>query len=429
MACYNYFAMEQFVIQGPTKLQGRVKISGSKNAALPIIAASTLIHGKVLLKNVPNIKDIASLLEILEKMGVRVTPKNNELLIDSSKFAGSIPDPKYVRNLRASILLVAPILVRTGKITLPHPGGCLIGARPIDVHVTAFKKMGAEFIDSKTEYTLSAKGLKGCEVTADFSVTGTENIVMAAALANGTTIINLAAAEPHVIDLCNFLKEAGAKIDGIGTHTLTVTGVVKLKETEHEIIFDQIEAGTFAIAAAASKGNVEINGFIPEHHHSLLSKFESAGVNFEIKKNNTIMVNPANSYKSFRIRTEIYPGFPTDLQAPMAILATQCDGTSEIYETIFEGRLGYINELSKMGAGCIIRDAHQASITGPTPLFGTRITSFDLRAGATLIIAAIIAQGESRLDQIEVIDRGYENIEAKFQALGAKIKRVKLKEV
>ena len=207
-----------------------------------------------------------------------------------------------------------------------------------------------------------------------------------------------------------------------------MTGVASLDSVEYEIIPDQIEAGTFAIAAVATKGDVLIEGFVPEHHESLLAKFEKSGVDFELN-NNSLRIKPTLQLKPFKIRTEIYPGFPTDLQAPMAVLATQADGTTEIYETIFEGRLGYINELSKMGASCVVRDAHQATITGPTPLYGARITSFDLRAGATLIIAALIAQGESRLDQIEIIDRGYERIEEKFKQLGANIRRVTLKEI
>jgi UDP-N-acetylglucosamine 1-carboxyvinyltransferase len=421
--------MEQFVIQGPTKLQGKVTISGSKNAALPIIAATALIKGKVTLKNIPNIKDVTALADLLCQLGAFCEYKDNTLTIDATTLKSVDPDPKLIRNLRASILLISPLLVRNKKISLPHPGGCLIGARPIDVHLVALTKMGAEVAESSSEYTLSADSLKGAEVTADFSVTGTENIVMGAVLAKGETKVNLAAAEPHVADLCNFLNKAGAKISGIGTHELLITGVKELSPVDHEVIFDQIEAGTFAIAAAASKGEVTIEGFVAEHNKSLLSKFEKSNVNFEILNETTLKVFPSTNLKPFKVRTEIYPGFPTDLQAPMAVLATQADGTSEIYETIFEGRLGYINELSKMGASCVIRDAHQASITGPTPLFGTRITSFDLRAGATLIIAAILAKGESRLDQIEIVDRGYENLEQKLTDLGANIKRVKLKEV
>lgn len=421
--------MEQFIINGPTHLRGALSVSGSKNAALPIIAATTLILGKTTLKNIPKIRDVESLLAIIEKLGARIKWEGNSLEIDCSDLKNESPDPILVRNLRASILLIAPILIKNKSIEIPHPGGCLIGCRPVDYHVTALAKMGAKFSQDSKGYKLTAKRLDSAEVSTEFSVTATENIIMAAALTEGETKISLAAAEPHVQDLCNFLNQAGANISGIGTHNLNITGVKELKPTTYEIIPDQIESGTFAIATAAAKGEVQINGFVAAHHESLLSKFDSAGINYEIVSENQIKIMPSLAIKPFKIRTEVYPGFPTDLQAPMAVLATQAEGTSEIYETIFEGRLGYINELSKMGASCIIRDAHQASITGPTPLFGTRITSFDLRAGATLIIAAIIASGESRLDQIEIIDRGYENVEGKFKSLGAKIKRVKLAEI
>lgn len=421
--------MEQFIIKGPSHLKGSVTISGAKNAALPIVAATALFNKPVTIKNVPRIKDIISLIAILEDLGAMVDFEGNTLRIDPKNLENREPDPKKVRNLRASILCIAPLLTRMKKVSIPHPGGCLIGARPIDVHLDAFKKMGATVIEDTDKYILEAKNLHGASLSVDFSVTGTENIIMAAVLAEGDTEIKLAAAEPHVQDLCHFLTKAGAKIEGIGTHNLKITGVKQLQSIEHEIIPDQIEAGTFAIAAVVTKGDVEIVGFIPEHHESLLSKLARAGVSFEIKGDNTLRILPTHKIKPFKIRTEIYPGFPTDLQAPMAVLATQASGSSEIYETIFEGRLGYINELSKMGASCVLRDAHQATITGPTPLFGTRITSFDLRAGATLIIAALIAQGESRLDQIEIVDRGYENIEEKLRKLGANIRRVTLKEV
>jgi UDP-N-acetylglucosamine 1-carboxyvinyltransferase len=421
--------MEQFIIKGPVHLKGEVDVSGSKNAALPIIAASLLINEQVILKNIPRIKDILTLLEIIKELGVETKWDQNDLYIDASRLKQLSPAASKVRNLRASVLLVAPLLVRNGKISLPHPGGCLIGSRPIDVHIAALKKMGAEVIESQQDYLIQAGEIHPADISTDFSVTGTENIIIAACLAKGVTNISLAAAEPHVEDLCRFLNSAGAKIEGLGTHNLRISGVTALHSTEHEVIPDQIEAGTFAIAAAATKGEVRINGFVKKHQESLLSKFDNAGVEYQFTGDDQITIGHTYSLRPFKIRTEIYPGFPTDLQAPIAVLATQATGTSEIYETIFEGRLSYINELSKMGASCVVRDAHQASITGPTPLFGTRITSFDLRAGATLIIAALIAQGESRLDQIEVIDRGYENIEEKFRKLGADIKRVKLKEI
>lgn len=421
--------MEQLIINGPSKLKGNVKISGSKNAALPIVAATLLFREEVTLTNVPDIKDIRALLEIIKSLGASIEFNKNRLKILPQKIKKADPNPELVKRLRASILTIAPLLVRNGSISLPHPGGCLIGSRPIDVHLRALKNMGAIVVENGDGYLLSADRLQAANLCAEFSVTGTENIIMAAVLTEGTTKISLAAAEPHVQDLCNFLNSAGADIKGIGTHNLEITGVKKLHGLEYEIIPDQIEAGTFAIAAIATKGEVIVDGFIAEHHESLLSKFDHMGVKYEIISPESVKLLPTHKLRSFKIRTEIYPGFPTDLQAPMAVLATQAEGSSEIYETIFEGRLGYVNELSKMGASCTIRDAHQATITGPTPLFGARITSFDLRAGATLIIAALISQGESRLDQIEIIDRGYENIEKKFQSLGANIKRVKLQEI
>jgi UDP-N-acetylglucosamine 1-carboxyvinyltransferase len=421
--------MEQLIINGPSKLRGTVKISGAKNAALPIIAASLLFRQEVTLRNVPDIKDVRALTDILVSLGVWVNSKNNTLIISPGKMKNTDPDPELVRRLRASILTLAPLLSRNKKVFIPHPGGCLIGSRPIDVHLRALEKMGAKVTADNRGYQLIAPELCANRICADFSVTGTENVIMAAVLTEGLTEISLAAAEPHVQDLCNFLNAAGAKIEGIGTHNLKISGVGELMGIDYKIISDQIESGTFAIAAIATKGKVTIEGFISRDHESLLSKFDQMGANYEIVSPETLRILPAQRLRSFKIRTEVYPGFATDLQAPMAVLATQAEGSSEIYETIFEGRLGYINELSKMGASCVVRDAHQATITGPTPLFGSRITSFDLRAGATLIIAALSAQGESRLDQIEIIDRGYEGIEKKFQALGAKIKRVKLQEI
>lgn len=421
--------MEQLIINGPSKLKGTVKISGAKNAALPIIAATLLFRDDVVLKNIPDIKDVQALLNILRSLGATVNFEKSILKIGAGKIGDQDPDPELVRRLRASILTMAPLLVRNRKVSMPHPGGCLIGSRPIDVHLRALERLGAKVAVNKDSYHLEGDDLKGGTICAEFSVTGTENIIMASVLTPGKTLVTLAAAEPHVQDLCNFLQAAGAKIKGIGTHNLEITGVERLCSLTYEIIPDQIESGTFAIAAIATKSEVTIDGFVTAHQESLLSKLDQAGANYEVLSPSKLKVKPSHQLKSFKIRTEVYPGFATDLQAPMAILATQGDGSSEIYETIFEGRLGYINELSKMGASCVVRDAHQATITGPTPLFGARITSFDLRAGATLIIAALIAQGESRLDQIEIIDRGYEKIEEKFQNLGANIKRVTLKEI
>jgi UDP-N-acetylglucosamine 1-carboxyvinyltransferase len=252
---------------------------------------------------------------------------------------------------------------------------------------------------------------------------------MAAAMAEGTTEIRLCASEPHVADLCNFLVKMGANISGIGTHTLVVKGVKSLKPVEYTLIYDQIEAGTFALAAAVSRGKVKINGFVVDHHDIFLNKLREANVNFEILSDTSIKIKRSTYFNPVNIKTQTYPGFPTDLQAPFGLLLTQAEGSSDIYETIFESRLNYINELNKMGANGVIRNPHEATITGPTPLYGTTITSLDLRAGATLIIAALVAQGESCIEDIQYIDRGYENIEQKLKNLGAKIRRVQTEEM
>jgi len=421
--------MEQFIIEGPTSLSGEVQISGSKNAALPIIAASLLIRDEVILNNVPLINDVITLLKIIKQLGGEYQINKNTVTINTKNLIDTNPDPIAVKHLRASILLLGPLLFINKHVTIPHPGGCLIGTRPFDIHLKSFEKMGALVTETKDSYTIKAKKLNPTELIAEFTVTGTENIIMAAVLTPGVTTIKLAAAEPHVQDLCNFLKSSGANIKGIGTHLLKIEGVDSLKPTKFTIQPDQIESGTYAIAAAATNGHVIINGFISDHHDALLSKFQRAGVNYKIINSETLEIFPNKILNSFKIRTEVYPGFPTDLQAPMAVLATQCVGESVIHETIFEGRLGYIPELSKMGARAQTTDVHHAIIKGPSKLIGTRITSFDLRAGATLIIAALIAKGESRIDQVEIIDRGYENIESKLNSLGANIKRVKLKEI
>jgi len=285
--------------------------------------------------------------------------------------------------------------------------------------------MGVSIKEQENYYYLSTKGLDSGKkiILSEMSVTATENLLMAVAKTKFTKL-RLAASEPHIEDLCRFLVKMGIKMDGINTHNLKISGAKRFnKNVEHKIIPDQVEAGTLAIAAAVSRGKIEINNFISDHNDLLLAKFEEIGVNFEVK-NSTLFIKPTTIFKSTNIRTDIYPGFPTDLQAPMAVLLTQAEGTSEIYETMYEGRLNYIKELKKMGAEVIIRDPHHALITGPTHLFGTRISSFDLRAGATLIIASLIAEGTSEIENVHLIDRGYERIEEKLNALGAKIERV-----
>jgi UDP-N-acetylglucosamine 1-carboxyvinyltransferase len=355
--------MEHFIIQGPSKLNGEITVSGSKNAALPIICATILAKGKFKLSNVPEISDIKNLLGILEGIGAKTKIKDNICEIDTKEINSWEPDAKKVRNIRASILLAGPLLARFNKVKLAHPGGCFIGARPVDTHFNAFKGLGAKVNIEDEFYLIEVEKLIGNKlILNEISVTGTENAIMAAVLAKGKTEIRLAAAEPHVVDLCDFLVKMGAKIEGIGTHNLFITGVSELKPTEHRIIPDRIEAGTFALAAAASRGEVIIHDFIMDHHDILLVKMTEANVNYEVIDEKTLKIKRTSALKAVNIRTDIYPNFPTDLQAPFGVLLTQAEGTSEIYETLFEGRLNYINELNKMGANGVIRNSHQASI-------------------------------------------------------------------
>ena len=418
--------MSKFIIQGPCCLRGQIEVSGSKNAALPIIAATILTKGKFSISNVPMITDITNLLLILEGLGSKYTLKNNLLLLDNTDLKHFEPDSKMVKNIRASILLIGPLLSRFGKVKIAQPGGCFIGSRPVRTHFDALKNLGANITENADFYELTCKGLVGCEITLnEISVTATENVVMAAILATGKTTINLAASEPHVEDFCNFLVKMGAKISGIGTHTLIIEGVKDLKGIKYNIIPDQIEAGTFAIAAAASRGDLIISGFVVKHQYILLKLFDEANVYYEIQEYDKIHIKPIKSLMPInKIRTDIYPNFASDLQAPMGVLMTQAEGTSAVFETMFEGRLNYLNELNKMGADCVIKNSHEAIITGPTPLFGSTIESLDLRAGATLLIAAFIAEGESTIENAQIIDRGYENIDKRLNNIGAKIRRV-----
>lgn len=417
--------MEKFIISGPCSLNGEINVSGSKNAALPILAATLLANGKFVIKNVPMITDIEHLLSILEDLGAKVRFADNVCEIDTTAVNSFEPNATKVKHIRASILLLGPLLARFREVIIAHPGGCFIGARPVATHIEALASLGAKKIKSEDSYHLKAEGLTGAKIVLnEISVTATENLIMAAVLAEGTTEIRLAATEPHVADLCNFLEACGAKISGICSHNLTIIGVKSLKPIEYSIIPDQIEAGTFAIAAAASRGHVKIHGFVEDHQELFLQKLRAANVNFSFPEENVLEITGSTHFKPVNIRTDIYPGFPTDLQAPFGVLMTQAEGSSTIYETLFEGRLNYLNELNKMGADCVIRNAHEATITGPSPLFGTTIESFDLRAGATLLIASFIAQGESVIEKAEIIDRGYEKIDERLNALGAKIKRV-----
>jgi UDP-N-acetylglucosamine 1-carboxyvinyltransferase len=417
--------MSKFIIQGGERLGGDVEVHGMKNAALPIIAATLLTTEECIIDNVPQITDVRKMLEILESLGARTEWTGDHQVTISTENAnlGKIEQEK-VKSMRASVLLLGPLLARFREVRIYEPGGCIIGKRPLDTHIHALRSLGAMVEPLDEEYHLKANGLKGADIVLpEFSVTATENAIMAAVLAEGVTTIKLAAAEPHVQDLIKFLNNMGAKIEGAGTHTLRIEGVAELKGVKHELIPDQIEIGTWAVAGAATGGKINIHPVVPEHLDMLMLKFNEIGVNAEIESNR-LEIRPSSNLRAFKLQSMPYPGFPTDLEAPFGLLATQCKGTSLLHDPLFEGRMGYINELIKMGANATICDPHRVLVTGPTPLYAREIRSYDLRAGATLLIAGLIAEGETVISEAEVVDRGYENIDERLRSLGANFKRI-----
>lgn len=417
--------MARFIIEGGQPLQGEIEVKGMKNAATPILAATLLISEDCILKNVPLITDFMNMIEILKSLGSKVEfIEEHTVKINNKDVSLKSLDKILIKKMRSSILLMGPLLSRFGQVEIPEPGGCIIGNRPIDSHLYALEKLGAQIEKEDDFYGFRTKGLVGTEIVMpEFSVTATENAIMAAVLAKGRTIIKIAAAEPHIQNLCHFLNKAGARISGIGTHTLEIIGVEKLFGTEHSIIPDQIEVGTFIVIGALCRGEMTIKNVVPEHLDIIFLKLREIGVNFKLEKN-LLKVYHTPKLKAFTLQTMPYPGFPTDLQAPFGVLATQCQGTSLIKDPMYEGRLGYIQELIKMGANAIVADPHRVIITGPTPLYGQEIKTLDLRAGATLIIAGLIAQGQTIINQAEIIDRGYEKLDERLNKLGASIRRV-----
>lgn len=412
-------------IKGGERLQGSVSVLGAKNAVAPLIPATLLIKGDVHFTNVPRLTDLEHLLEILRGMGAEAEwVGEHELRLNTRTLDPTKLDPKQMKRMRFSILLLGPMLARFRRIMVPEPGGCNIGNRPIDAHLFALSALGAviERDEQGTMY-MEAQTLKGNYVILpEFSVTATENIIMAAVMAHGKTSVRMAAAEPHVQDLCRFLVACGAKIKGIGTHELEITGVKQLKAPKKpwRVVSDMLEVGTFAVAAALTKGELTIKGIIPEHLDAIRNALGRAGVRYELEKT-ALKILRTPRYEAFKLQTMIYPGFPTDLQALFGLLATQAQGTSFIHDPLFEARMGYVNELIKMGANAVIADPHRVFITGPTPLRGTEIRSLDLRAGATMVLAGLIAEGETIIHDAEMVYRGYERLDERLIALGANI--------
>ncbi len=416
-------------ISGGKKLVGDIRVSGSKNAATPLLAATLLTSEPCTLRGIPRIRDVMSMVDILKKIGAQIVWKDDHTLVVCTKSVQikrlTLPEVRHaITSMRSSILLVAPLLVRFGSVTLPEPGGCIIGKRPLDTHFYALSQLGARITQHrKSGYSITAKALRGATVILpELSVTATENVLMASLGARGKTVVQLAAVEPHVVQLERVLQQMGAKIQGIGTHTVMVEGLKKLHGFDVTVIPDEIEAMTLAIAGVLTQGNLTIHPVIPENILLPLLTLQQLGAGVEMK-GSTLHVRPPHRLRAFSIKALPAPGFSTDLQSPFGVLATQCSGTSLVHDPLYEGRLGYVSELVKMGANAIICDPHRVLITGPTPLVGGDIQSLDLRSGATLLLAGLVARGETLIHHAELLDRGYEQIDQRLNSLGASIQR------
>jgi len=419
---WEYMA-QFFVIKGGKKLKGDIKVKGAKNAALKAFAAALLFDRPITIKNVPEVEDVKRISEIIESSGGKV----KQIRHGEYKVWGSVTnpliDPELAPKIRASIVLTGPILARLGKVRFPHPGGCVIGKRPIDVFLDGFRTLGAKIKVNKDSYDVIARKLRGAKyVFKQVSVTGTETMMLAAVLAQGKTILKNTACEPEITSLAEFLNECGAKIKGAGTPEIEIEGVQKLNAGTYNTIPDRIETGTFAILAAATGSKIKIKDVNPDHSDILWSMLRDMGVGVKTFKN-TVEITPARKLKPLDVKTHEYPGFPTDLQAPMSILLTQAEGQSIVHETIYEGRLFWTEDLNRMGAHIAMCDPHRVVISGPSKLRGREIESPDIRAGMGLLTAALIAKGKTILRNIYQVDRGYEKIEERLKAIGADIKR------
>jgi len=418
--------LEKLIVKGGNRLVGAVKTSGAKNAVLPIIAASILGTTPSHLDEVPMLEDVHTISEVLKCLGLAVecSPEKNVLDIDSTEITSYEAPYELVRTMRASFLVMGPLLARIGKARISMPGGCAIGARPIDIHLKGFEALGVKIEQGHGYIEASApEGLKGTSIYFDFpSVGATENIMMAASLAEGTTILENAAEEPEIVDLANYLNKMGAKIRGAGTDTIRIEGVDKLHGADYTIIPDRIEAGTYMIAAAMTGGDVVVENVLPEHQKPLIAKLREAGavVEEDIDKVRVIGKNPL---KAVSIKTLPYPGFPTDMQAQMMAMMVIAEGRSKVTETVFENRFMHVVELNRMGAQ-ISTEGRSAVIDGSCKLTGCDVRATDLRAGAAMILAGLVAEGTTRIGDLHHIDRGYENIVAKLKKLGADIERV-----
>ncbi len=416
--------MQKLEVFGTNKLKGQIKISGSKNASLPILAATLLSNKKVTLKNLPKVRDIETMLTLLKSLGSKVKFDKKKTIIDNSKQNKKFASYNLVKTMRAGILVLGPLLAKYESAKVSLPGGCAIGTRPVDIHLKALSKLGVKYrIDQGYVIANAPKGLKGNRIRfSKISVGATENLIIAASFAKGTTILSNCAIEPEIKDLVNFLNKMGCNIKWISKRTIKIIGVTELNEISYSIMFDRIEAGTYLIAAAVTEGNLKISNIVPEIIKTEIKVLKKLGSKIIIKKNELVIIGN-KKIKSMKIKTAPYPGFPTDLQAQIMVLLCRANKTSIIKEEIFENRFMHVSELNRMGAKILTR-GNKAIVEGNINFAPAELMATDLRASVSLILAALTAKGKSVINRIYHLDRGYENIEKKLKKVGAKIRRV-----
>ncbi len=419
--------MDQIIVKGGQRLTGKVRVEGAKNAVLPVLAGSLLAsNGKSVIKEVPNLADVYTIQEVLRSLNASVEyfPEKNEMVIDASNTLSSEAQFEYVRKMRASILVMGPLLARNGFARVALPGGCAIGSRPIELHLKGFEAMGAQITFGNGFVEANVNGrLRGAKIYLDFpSVGATENIMTAAALADGVSVIENAAKEPEIVDLANYINEMGGKVYGAGTDTLRIEGVKELNGAEHYIIPDRVEAGTFMVAAAITEGDVIIENAVPEHMAALISKMEEMGVDIT-EEAEGLRIRSARPLRSIDIKTMPHPGFPTDMQSQMMSLMLTAQGNGILTETVFENRFMHVEEFRRMNASVKI-EGRSVIMEGPSKLQGAEVSATDLRAAAALILAGLAAEGITRVNELYHLDRGYVNFHKKLAALGADIERV-----
>ncbi len=415
----------RYQITGGTPLQGEITVGGSKNAALPMIAGSVLVAGETVLTNVPRLRDVDIMLSILEFLGAQTSFVDNTVRINTTNMQSKPIPHDLVSKLRGAIVLLGPLLARFGVVEMSYPGGCVLGKRPVEAHVVALEQMGAQNMSTPEVLHLQGQLKPSHVILPEFSVTATENALWAASLIPGKTTIDIAAAEPHVQECARMAVAMGAKIDGIGTHTITIEGNPNLHAVTHRVPFDYLEAGCFVIAALVTRGKLRIKDVDDSHLTIFLDVIRRAGGIWKYTpEDKTLFVDGELSFLSaFKLQTNIFPGFPTDLQAPMGVLMTQAKGVSRVFETLFEGRLSYLYELEKMNAQVEILNSHEALVIGPTPLRGRLVASNDIRAGAAMVLAGLCAEGVTTITDVKYIERGYERLDERLRAVGAKIER------